>query len=244
MFYVPPEHAEEAGRAIETLRRVFGNVFAGDMMIVLQHNTGFYEDARFMDAFNAEAATDQERSLVWRLHILCWCARTCLRREGDFVECGVYRGFSTGVAARYLGFGALDRRWFLYDTFDGIPPDQLNPGDASSPAPYAAPGLYEACLERFAAYGNVRVVRGRVPEVLRESAPAKVAFLHLDMNSAAAETAALEYFAGRLSPGAMVLLDDYGWTFYRAQKLAADAFFARHDRAVVELPTGQGLVLM
>jgi O-methyltransferase len=244
MFYVPPEHAEEAGRAIESLRRIFGDVFAGDMMIVLQHNTGFFQDARFVEAFDAEAATDQERSLVWRLHVLCWCARNCLRREGDFVECGVYRGFSTAVAARYLGFGALDRRWVLYDTFDGIPADQLNPGEAESPASYAAPGLYESCTKRFAAYGNIRVVRGRVPEVLRGDAPGKVAFLHLDMNSAAAEAAALDFFAERLAPGAMVLLDDYGWAFYRAQKLVADAFFAKRDRQVLELPTGQGLVLM
>jgi asparaginyl-tRNA synthetase len=37
------------------------------------------------------------------------------------VECGVFRGFMTAVAARYLDFGASARRWYLYDTFEGIP---------------------------------------------------------------------------------------------------------------------------
>ncbi len=243
MFYVPQEHAEEANRAIETLSRIFGYTFAADMLMTFQRNMGFYEDQRFMDAFNAETATPQERSLVWRLHVLCWCAQNCLRREGDFVECGVYRGFSTAVAARYLDFGKLERRWHLYDTFSGVPSDQLNPDD-ESPAIYTEPGIYEICARRFAAYANVHMTRGRVPEVLREEAPAKVAFLHLDMNSAAAEVAALEFFADRLSPGAMIVLDDYGWRGYRAQKLAEDPFFAARGWPVLELPTGQGLVLV
>lgn len=244
MFYVHPDLADEANKAIDTLARIFGYTFAGDMMLTFHRNMSFYEDERFVAAFNAEVGADQERTLVWRLHVLCWCARNCLRREGDFVECGVYRGFSTAVAARYLEFGAVDKRWLLYDTFSGIPADQLNEAHEESPAIYAAPGLYEACVARFAAYPNVQVVRGRVPEALRETAPAKVAFLHLDLNSAQAELAALEFFADRLSPGAMIVLDDYGWRGYRAQKLAEDPFFAARGWPVLELPTGQGLVLV
>jgi O-methyltransferase len=213
------------------------------MLITFERNMGFYEDERFMQAFNSEAAGEQERSIIWRLHVLCWCARNCLRREGDFVECGVYRGFSTAVAARYLEFGARDKRWFLYDTFSGIPDDQLNPGHPS-PAMYAEAGLYEGCRARFAEYANVHVIQGRVPEVLHGRAPESVAFLHLDMNSALAESGALEFFSDRFSPGAMVLLDDYGWRGYRPQKFVADAFFARRGCPVMELPTGQGLALL
>jgi hypothetical protein len=41
-----------------------------------------------------------------------------------------------------------------------------------------------------------------------------------------------------------VLLDDYGWYAYRAQKRAEDAFFAAQGYKVLELPTGQGLVVV
>jgi O-methyltransferase len=213
------------------------------MLLTFERSMGFYEDRPFMDAFDGEAADEQDRSLAWRLHVLCWCARNCLRREGDFVECGVYRGFSTAVAARYLDFGTRDKQWYLYDTFSGIPREQLNTGQESPPQ-YAAAGLYESCRARFARYANVRVMRGRVPEVLHEQAPAKIAFLHLDMNSAAAESGALDFFADRFVAGAMVLLDDYGWSAHLPQKRAEDAFFAARDRRVLELPTGQGLVLL
>jgi hypothetical protein len=80
--------------------------------------------------------------------------------------------------------------------------------------------------------------------VLAERAPEKVAFLHLDLNSAVAEAAALEFFATRFSPGAFVLLDDYGWRGFRPQKLAADRFFGRLGKPIMELPTGQGVAMI
>lgn len=244
MFFIRQEDEPKFNAAVETLSSAFDYTFAGDMLITFNRNMGFLEDAKFMEAFNASVEYPFEKTLVWRLHVLCWCAQNGLRREGDFVECGVYRGLCSSVAARYLEFGGRDKQWYLYDTFAGIPADQLNPGTEASPPEYALPGLYEFCRQRFAPYRNVHVVQGRIPEVLRERAPEKVAFLHLDMNSASAEIAALEFFWERLTPGALVLLDDYGWRGYRAQKLAEDPFFAARGRRVLELPTGQGMVMV
>lgn len=245
MFYglKDPADQERLRVAIAELRALYPHSFSGDMLISLDRNLAFLGDGRFMDAMGAEAHDEQERTLLWRLHVLVWCAQLALRREGDFVECGVFKGFSTAVAARYLDFASLPRRWVLYDTFAGIPEDQLNTGH-HSPLAYALTGLYQACRERFAAYPNIEVVQGRVPEVLSGSAPERVAFLHLDMNSADAESAALEFFWPRLAPGACVLLDDYGWRAYREQMLAANEFFGDRGIPVLELPTGQGLAIL
>jgi len=243
MFNVRKENLPKLKEAIDTLAGIFSYTFAGDMLITFERNMSFFEDARFMEAFNANVTEEVEKTLVWRLHVHSWCARNCARREGDLVECGVYRGFSVAVSARCVDFGRSAKQWYLYDTFSGVPAEQLN-ANHHHEARYAEPGLYEACRKRFAAYGNVQVVQGRIPEVLREHAPEKVAFLHLDMNSAQAESAALEFFWPRLTPGAIILLDDYGWRAFREQKLAEDAFLAAHGRSVLELPTGQGLVLV
>lgn len=240
------EDIEPLKGAIDTLRGLFNYMYAGDMLITFDRNMSFFEDARFVEAFNANVVEEFEKALLWRHHVYTWCVRHCLRVEGDFVECGVYRGFSVAVAARTVEFARCAKQWYLYDTFGGVPADQRNANaDArsSDAARYAAAGLYEGCRRRFADYPNVQVVQGRVPEVLHDRAPARVAFLHLDMNSARAEAAALEFFWPRLAPGAMLLLDDYGWRGYREQKLAADAFLAQHGKFVLELPTGQGLVL-
>lgn len=243
MFLVQKEDEAKFNEAVNTLSKMFGYTFAGDMLITFDRSMGFFEDARFTEAFDSNVRTPTEKTLIWRLHVLCWSALNSLRVEGDFVECGVFQGFCSAVATRYLDFGSRDKQWYLYDTFTGIPADQLDPGQ-QNPRVFEQEGLYEACRQRFAAYPNVQVIQGRVPDVLRERAPQKVAFMHIDMNSAAAEMGALEFFWERLTPGAVIVLDDYGWRSYRAQKLAEDPFFAARGRQVLELPTGQGLVLV
>ncbi|HTB17249.1 MAG TPA: hypothetical protein VK708_03990, partial [Bryobacteraceae bacterium] len=70
-----------------------------------------------------------------------------------------------------------------------------------------------------------------------------VAFLHLDMNCAYPEAAALEYFWDRLSPGAFVLLDDYVYFGYESQTKAIDSLAASLGFNVLSLPTGQGLII-
>jgi len=243
MFNVRREHVGKLNEAIDSLARMFHSIFAGDMLVTFDRNMSFFEDARFMEAFNANVVEEVEKTLIWRLHVHSWCVRNCMQREGDFVECGVYRGFSVAVSARCVDFGGSAKQWYLYDTFSGVPADQLNANHHSEER-YAQAGLEQDCRRRFAAYRNVQVVQGRIPEVLQEQAPARVAFLHLDMNSARAEAAALEFFWPRLVPGAILLLDDYGWRAFREQKLAEDAFLTVRGKSVLELPTGQGLVLV
>jgi O-methyltransferase len=79
--------------------------------------------------------------------------------------------------------------------------------------------------------------------VLAEVAPRRIAFLHVDMNNAQAELGALDALFERVSPGGMIVFDDYGWSGYRDQKLAVDEFMRDRGHAVLELPTGQGLVV-
>lgn len=110
--------------------------------------------------------------------------------------------------------------------------------------PDHGPNLYEQVRQRFSDIDNISVVQGMIPEVLHKTAPEKVAFMHLDLNGPAAEVAALEFFFDRLVPGAILILDDYGWReYYRSQKEAEDPFFESRGYRVLELPTGQGMVI-
>lgn len=47
----------------------------------------------------------------------------------------------------------------------------------------------------------------------------------------------------RVAPGAVIVFDDYGWLGCRPQRLAEDAWLAKRGYRVLELPTGQGLVV-
>ena len=82
--------------------------------------------------------------------------------------------------------------------------------------------MYEECFDlarrNFQPFPRAQLVRGKVPDTLSQAAIEKVSYLSLDMNIAAPEIAAIEFFWDKLAEGAFVLLDDYGWTHHVEQK--------------------------
>jgi len=245
MFYgIFPNGAEDhafLNSAIARFRKMFSAVFADDNVILFNRSLGFRRDTKFMQALQTNAKTNQERSLVLRLNTMIWAVNQALGIEGDFVECGVYRGFCAGVATDYLDFAKLPRTFYLYDTFEGIPAE-FDSESHDHPVLRAA-GLYESVVTRFAKYPNVRIVKGIVPYSFETAAPEKIAFLHIDMNSSKSEIAALDALFDRVSPGGVILFDDYGWVGYTAQQVAEDAWMKERGQVILELPTGQGLVV-
>lgn len=214
-----------------------GAWFIADNLVTFGHTRGFLTEPRFVAAVTAARPMPNELALVWRTHTLCWAAESCLALAGDYVECGTYEGYSMEVVLHYLA-GLPGRHCYLYDLFD--------PGGGTGEGkrlPAHSPELFERVRARFQPWNNVSITRGKVPAILAEVAPDSIAFLHIDMNNADAERGALESLFDRVSPGGMIVLDDYGWTGYRAQKLAADVFMRDHGLLVLELPTGQGLVV-
>jgi hypothetical protein len=104
------------------------------------------------------------------------------------------------------------------------------------------PDCYEFVVQAFKRYPNVNIVKGAVPEILPSVKVEKVAYLSIDMNCVQPEVAALEYYWPKLSPGGVVILDDYGFSGHEAQKRAADRFADSVGCRVLTLPTGQGLL--
>lgn len=249
MFYgrLQGENGARFQAALKTLHEIFGSVYAADNLIGLSRAAGFREDRKFVETLRRNARTRQELSLAWRLHTLLWAAQNVLHLPGDFVECGVWRGFSFAFLTDYLGFAEIDKTLFLYDTYKGIP-EQMN-SEHRSNAVYEQEtrndpdAIFKAVQERFRAVPNTRIVRGIVPDSFAVECPDRIALLHIDMNSAASEIAALEALFDRVVPGGMIVFDDYGWVGYDAQRHAENAFMEDRGHKILELPTGQGLVI-
>lgn len=103
--------------------------------------------------------------------------------------------------------------------------------------------ILKVVQRRFANVPNTRIVQGMVPDSFAQACPEQISLLHIDMNSAASEIAALEALFDKVVPGGMIVFDDYGWTGYSAQRHAENAFMAARGHTVLEIPTGQGLVI-
>jgi hypothetical protein len=143
------------------------------------------------------------------------------------------------------------KTFYIYDTFTGFSPQYSSAADFPT-APqyfqhtdkdYKAPDIERYVRDRFQQKNYVEVIKGVVPDVLREKAPDQIAFLHLDLNSPKAEIAALEILFDRISPAGIIIFDDYGWRHFQNLKKAADEFMTQRGQVILELPTGQGLVV-
>jgi Macrocin-O-methyltransferase (TylF) len=214
--------------------------------LLSRHNRDFLDDPDFVRAYARGIEASGDLGWRWRVHIGLWAASTAAKLPGDFVECGVNRGFLSTAIMEYLDWDRVGKRFWLLDTFEGIDLSQLE-GDELSAARErnARMDLADAESVRawFSQWQNVSVVEGPVPTTLPLVHADEIAYLHLDMNSSAPEVAALEYFWERLVPGAVVLFDDYGYRGYEAQRVALDALARRRDVPIASLPTGQGLLI-
>lgn len=212
-------------------------LFTGDNLFTFAKNLSFLGNEKFMEAFGRHAQTDIEKGIIWRTYVLCWAAAQGLRREGDFVECGTYKGTSAHIILDYLDFDKSHRNFHLYDLFEHAP--QMS----HVKLPEHGAQLHEGVCKRFADHPSVKIFKGSVEDTLPGSAPERIAFLHIDMNNAKAEQFALETLYPRVADGAFIVLDDYGWLRYSAQKEVADMYLNKLGHQVLELPTGQGLVI-
>jgi hypothetical protein len=174
-----------------------------------------------------------------------WVAEQCYRLDGDFVECGVNRGFWSSAIMEYLRWGGRGKTFWLFDTFSGMVEEQLNETERRLIAVNEKTQSYEECfdhaVENFKEWEDVRLVRGVIPESLLLEDIREVAYLAIDLNCVIPEISAGDFFWNKMVSGGMCLLDDYAYYRYGEQKVAWDGFAVRHGVSILSLPTGQGL---
>ncbi|MDO9264555.1 MAG: TylF/MycF/NovP-related O-methyltransferase [Desulfosalsimonadaceae bacterium] len=214
--------------------------------LATRHNADFIQNERFRRAYALGKATGSwgKVDVHWRAHVACWAAQKGLSVEGDFVECGVNRGGLARTVLDYVDLCSTSRKFFLLDTFEGLVDRYISEDERKLGI---RQGGYEDCFEdvkrRFEPFQNVVLIRGAVPETLSAVTSDHIAYLSIDMNCVAPEIAAAEYFWPKLSSGAVIVLDDYGWSKHIMQKQAFDSFAEAHGVQVLSLPTGQGIMI-
>jgi O-methyltransferase len=222
-------------------------------LLYTYHNCDFMKDPRFMKSYELGKATDINGTVLanyeiyWRIHVLCWAAAHAKKLEGDFVDCGVNTGIFSRAVINYVDFNSLNKKYYLLDTFGGLDErfsteeefnQKLNLKYKQNEA-----SLYQQVQNTFRGF-NVKIIKGAVPETLPLVDAQKIAFLSIDMNCIQPEVEALNYFWDKLVPGAIIILDDYGYgNLTNEQKLAHDTFAKSKGVEVLSLPTCQGLII-
>jgi len=186
-------------------------------------------DPRFMKAWEiaAEVGYKATGKLVpdvrWRAHIAVWAMQNALHLEGDFVECGVFTGHLSLTGCHYHSFSKVNKNFWLFDTWEGVPTDQLSEKELQyaqsvNDALYHKSDVFNIVQDAFKAFPNCHLVKGMLPGTLDLAKIDKISYLSMDLNNAAAEEACIQKLWPKLVPGAIVLLDDYGFIECETQK--------------------------
>lgn len=170
------------------------------------------------------------------------CAR---RLTGSIVECGVWRGGSSMLAALVLAEQQdLNRDLYLFDTFtgmteptehdiahDGISAQQHLSQDTEKNTAWCVAGL-EDVRHNMTSTGypadRIHYVQGAVEQTVGEAfPPGPIALLRLDTDWYASTRHEMEHLFPRLVSGGVLIIDDYG--HWQGARKAVDEYFQQQD---------------
>lgn len=165
---------------------------------------------------------------------------------GDIVECGVWRGGSSLLAALILKSRNIsDRKLYLYDTFQGMP----------APTEFDVDKYGRTGLEMMEQYGDevgwcyaplaevqsafsihnfdfeINFIQGDVLETLPKTKPDTISVLRLDTDWYESTAAEFEILYPRLSSGGVLIIDDYGC--WAGSRKATDDYFDKEPKIIL-----------
>lgn len=164
--------------------------------------------------------------------------------EGDVAECGVYRGATLIPMALYMKQRGVEKSVFGFDSFEGFDESvnidiRFGGRDIESKR---VGGLsdtsYVELADKLAQFGlssAVTLVKGYFRETLPHYESCRMSFVHLDCDLYQSYKDCLEFFYPRLSPGGIVLLDEYNDPPWPGCNKAVDEFLADKPEELVEI---------
>jgi hypothetical protein len=206
----------------------------------------FMDEDLFRDSYRRMRVASREVNdpgLHFRVHQILWATHNCFKLDGDFVECGTGRGMMMSAALHSLkNWNAANKNLYLCDTFE---PFGIDPETGRNDKRFGVRDTYAKSLSdveaNFSEWKCINFVVGFVPDSLQSVVTEKVAFLHIDLNNAAAEVGALRYFWPKVVQGGIIVLDDYAQVL--SQNHAMNVLAAELGCSILTTGTGQGIIV-
>ena len=175
-----------------------------------------------------------------RCYVLYTLLKQAIHVEGDIWECGVYKGGTAAMMAKILKKHGPWKKLFLFDTFAGMP--DTNPEkDLHKKGDFSETSLEE--VKQYVQEPDLCIFRrGLIPDTFAGLESKKIAFAHINVNIYRSILDCLEFIWPRLSFGAFIVFDDYGFPSCPGARASVDDFFLAKACYPLCLPTGQALV--
>lgn len=189
----------------------------------------------FLDRFRERNRFNTHRRwMLWQL------LRLIEQVPGDTAECGVFRGAGSWLIC--AGTEGSGRKHHLFDSFEGLSPPQGPDGSYWAKGDLTAgEDLVRKQLKPFA--DSIVFHPGWIPSRFDDVAEKMFAFVHIDVDLFEPTLASIEFFYPRLSPGAVLLCDDYQSSICPGATEAIDRFLADKPEKMVVLDAGGGFFI-
>ena len=177
-------------------------------------------------------------------------AKECLALDGEFWECGVFRGGSAReLAALCRPTGRILR---LFDSFEGLSePSQYDTGPECKKGHFSEADSTMSAVMEFVNYGRAAYHMGWIPESFHslDGMPSytlentSIAFAYIDLDLYQPTFDALHFIWPRIVPHGIVVIDDYGHPDWPGVKRAVDEFWPTATLGILESwPDWQAIV--
>lgn len=223
---------------------VQGSSFNQDGLITW-NNSGFREDERFQSAYQAATSVcGWDYEIMWRTHTVLWAAQSTVGTPGDILEIGTGRGWMAAAIVKYLPWSRMSKTMWLCDRFAPYAVDPTT-GDVRPGArrPHYAESVTQV-KAAFESFPRIRFIEGELPQSLTNLREAtSYCLVHIDLNAVDPEIACLQEVWQQITPGGLVVLDDYAIRGHDLQYQAMNCLGQQLGFEILSLPTGQGLIL-
>lgn len=134
---------------------------------------------------------------------------------GDIVECGAAQGGSAALMGLTLKQSGDDRRLWVFDTFEGLPPATADDPDFEIAKLYTGQCRAElsevtALFKRLDILTNSNLIKGLFQETLPTCDVKSISVLHIDGDWYESVKVCFDHLYDRVSSGGIIQIDDYG----------------------------------
>lgn len=199
--------------------------------LITTHDKNYYDFLAIYEKVENLTILDFDRA-----YILFQAAKATEQIEGCTAECGVYKGGSSILIAVINP----DKNHYAMDTFEGFP-DVLSDIDVHKKGGFSDVSL-DDIQKLFAEYKNIFMLKGMFSESFKTILNDTFSFVYIDADLYISTIECCDFFYSRLSPGGIMLFDDYLVPDTPGVKKAIDEFFSDKKEFPIILPTHQALV--
>ena len=201
-----------------------------------RNNLDWYENEAFNEylrLFGEARGIDSGRR--WMVYQLLRATKDV---PGDTAECGVFHGAMSYMICAFTEQAGLARTHHAFDSFEGL----SEPGalDGRHWRKHDLNVDLASVQRRLARFSRVRYHKGWIPDRFPDVETLSFSFVHLDVDLYEPTRDSIAFFYPRLSPGGILVCDDYGFAVCPGATKSIDDYLSDKPEKMLSLSDGGG----